>query len=222
MAVQASSIISRVADILNDAGHVRWPDTELIRWINDAQNEISIHRPDCCVKRVPFLLAAGTLQTLPATGLRMVDVTRNLGTDGTTIGRTIKFVDKRVLDEMDRNWHTAKAAATIIHFTMDPRDPKHFFVYPQPAGSVNVELVYSAVPAPVAADADNIGVDDIYETPIVDYVAYRSFCKDSEAVVGQRAIFHRQAFDAAIGIKAQTDAIMSPKEAAAPAAGAKA
>lgn len=69
-----------------------------------------------------------------------------------------------------------------------------------------------AVPStdPAVLDAYRMAVDirDIYRSALVDYLAYRSFTKDSQ-VAGStaRAGSHYQLFQAALGIKQKTEAI---------------
>ena len=46
MTILASDIIVRAGDVLFDTTQVRWPETELLRWLNDAQREIVLQRPD--------------------------------------------------------------------------------------------------------------------------------------------------------------------------------
>ena len=73
-----ANIITRVQDTLQDTTSVRWPEAELLRYINDAQREIVNFRPDSSSKTANMQLATGTLQSLPTEGLRLIKVTRNM------------------------------------------------------------------------------------------------------------------------------------------------
>ena len=47
MAVTVNSIVDRVQAVLQDTTGVRWPvNNELVLWINDAQREIALLKPD--------------------------------------------------------------------------------------------------------------------------------------------------------------------------------
>ena len=41
-----ANLISRIQDILQDTTSIRWPEAELLRYINDAQREVCNLRPE--------------------------------------------------------------------------------------------------------------------------------------------------------------------------------
>lgn len=206
-------VLGRASIILQDSSNVRFPNAELLKFFNDAQKEIILHRPDANMQSLAnHQCIAGSRQTIPTTGLRLIDVVRNQG------GRAITQVDRKILDETLPNWHETVADATrkIEHFVFDPADPKHFYVYPKGTTSHYLEIVYSAAPTDIAisdfsSDTTVISVDDIYSNAILDYVLYRSYQKDSEfAGNSQRAAMHYSGFSSALGIKTQVDAALTP------------
>ena len=206
-------ILGRASIILQDSTNVRFPNDELLKFFNDAQKEVVLHRPDANMQNVNnFTCAAGSKQTIPTTGLRLVDVIRNVG------GRAITQVDRKILDETLPNWHetTADATRKIEHFIFDPADPKHFYVYPKATNAFQLEIVYSAAPTDIAisnfnTDTTTISVDDVYANSLLDYVLYRAYQKDSEfAGNAQRSMMHYQGFTNALGVKTQVDAAVTP------------
>ncbi|SVD59796.1 uncharacterized protein METZ01_LOCUS412650, partial [marine metagenome] len=80
--ITAAEIISRVQDTLQDTTSIRWPKTELLRYMNDAQREIVNLRPDSSSVSANIALVVGTAQTLPAAGLRLIKVVRNMSAAG--------------------------------------------------------------------------------------------------------------------------------------------
>ncbi|MFW9595551.1 MAG: DUF6682 family protein, partial [Macromonas sp.] len=44
MAISAQSIIRRAVETLQDPTSIRWPVPELVRYLNDGQREIKLHR----------------------------------------------------------------------------------------------------------------------------------------------------------------------------------
>lgn len=217
---KAVEIIDRAGTLIQDTGYVRWTRRELLGYLNDAQKQIAIHRPDASTVNETFSTAAGTKQSIPAAGLRLIDVVRNVG------GRVITQVSRKVLDEQLPNWHETPAAGSTAaeHFTYDPRDPKTFYLYPKMQASQDIEIVYSVSPAVISSTtaesdpndlsdiaATTISVDDIYFNPILDFVLYRAYAKDTEYAGNvQRASMHLQSFANALGIKMQMDAAASP------------
>ena len=206
-------ILGRASIILQDATNVRFPNDELLKFFNDAQKEVVLHRPDANMQNVNnFTCVAGSKQTIPTTGLRLVDVVRNVG------GRAITQVDRKILDETLPNWHetTADSTRKIEHFIFDPADPKHFYVYPKATTAFQLEIVFSAAPSDISisnfnTDTTTISVDDVYANSLLDYILYRAYQKDSEfAGNSQRSMMHYQGFTNSLGVKTQVDAAVTP------------
>lgn len=182
MAILASKIISDVAKQLQDDTNVAWPRAELFGWLNMGRRQVCIAKPDAFVKNESRQLAAGTKQTIPAEANILIKVTRNMGANGTTPGRAILPVPLNVLDEQNPNWHAAPASATALHAGFDERDPKHFYVFPpQPAtGQGYAEIIYSATPPDIASENDEIGLSDLFEGALFNFVMAMAYGKDSE------------------------------------------
>lgn len=205
-------VLGRASIILQDNTNVRFPNSELLKFFNDAQKEVVLHRPDARMVNETFNCADGSKQTLPSAALRLIEVIRNVG------GRAITQLQRRILDETLPNWHEATAGTNKIeHFVYDPADPKNFYVYPKGAsGTHSLEIVYSSAPAQISisdftTDTQVISLDDVYANCILDYVLYRSYQKDSEfAGNAQRAMMHYQSFANALGIKTQADSALTP------------
>ena len=205
-------ILDRAGIILQDNTNVRFPNEELLKFFNDAQKEVVLHRPDAKMVNTTFDCSSGSKQTLPSAALRLIEVVRNVG------GRAITQVQRRILDETLPNWHeTAAGTNKIEHFVYDPADPKNFYVYPKAAsGTHSLEVVFSSSPSEIvisnfSSDTSVISVDDVYSNCLLDYVLYRSYQKDSEfAGNAQRAMMHYQSFATALGIKTQADSATTP------------
>ena len=213
-------ILDRAAIILQDNTNVRFPNDELLKFFNDAQKEVVLHRPDAKMVNTTYACVDGSKQTLPSAALRLIEVVRNVG------GRAITQVQRRILDETLPNWHETTAGTNKIeHFVYDPADPKNFYVYPKGAsGAHSLEIVYSSAPSEISVsnfstDVQVISLDDVYANCILDYVLYRSYQKDSEfAGNAQRAMMHYQSFANALGVKTQADGATTPVPAAVGAA----
>lgn len=220
MPVTAQSVVRRATDILQDQTSVRWTADELVRWLNDGQREIALYRPDAVATYGAVTLVAGSRQSLPASGFKLLDIPNNAA--GTKAA--IRQVDRRTLDELNPAWHSMTGTSTVVHYCYDQRDPRTFYVYPPSLGGNAVNAVYAAYPTDIAEPSPgstytsvtgNISVPDIYAGALLDYVLHRGYTKNSEyAGDPARAVAHYTAFTNALGVEAKsTDAV-------APTAGA--
>ena len=214
-----TNLLSRIKDTLQDTTSVRWPEAELLRYINDAQREIVNFRPESSAKTANVRLVTGTKQALPTDGLRLIKVTRNMSdaSGGATGKRAIRIVNVDILNTQEPDWNDptvsgdAAHGTVVKHYIFDEDDPRNFYVYPGVSGNAYVEVVYSASPTDLANTSATISVDDIYANAIIDYVLYRSYMKDAEyAGNAQRAQNHYQLFTASIGQGGQSAMLLDP------------
>ncbi|NCW33252.1 MAG: hypothetical protein EB121_05235 [Alphaproteobacteria bacterium] len=223
MSIAAQALIRRVVETLQDTTSIRWPVAELVRYLNDGQREIIVHRPDAMVTNASVSLASGTKQSLPANGAKLIDVVRNSAGNK----RAIRMCAREILDAQSPGWHNLSGVNEIVHFMFDPRDPKVFYVYPPAAVSgAAVDLVYSALPTDIAEPAagtdfgavtGNISVPDIYSNALQDYVLYRAYTKDSQYAGNEaRAQARYAAFANALGIEIKATVAVAPSAAGNP------
>jgi len=202
-------VLDRASIILQDNSKVRYQNSELLKFFNDAQKEVVLHRPDANMNNTAVDCVAGSKQSLPTDGLRLIDVVQNTG------GRAVTQISRQVLDETLPDWHTA-TGSTVLHFVYDAADPKNYYVYPQATANTDLDIIYSSAPADIAiadfeTDTTTITLDDIYANCILDYILYRLYQKDSEyAGNPQRSMMHYQSFANALGIKTQADSATTP------------
>ncbi|MES2320008.1 MAG: DUF6682 family protein [Pseudomonadota bacterium] len=210
--ITTASIIASAATLLQDETNIRWPQAELLKWLNDGQREIVSYKPNTSVRNVAVQLVAGTKQTLPADGISLIDIVRNMGSNGATPGRSVRIVMREILDAQIPDWHTATAAAAAKHYIYSLLDQKTFYVYPpQPSSAQGyVELVYSAAPTD-ALLSGAITVDDIYQTVLLDYILFRAYGKDIEyAADVARSQSYQQSYLATLTGKAKGEAAINP------------
>lgn len=217
--ILAQTVLNKVQIILQDTTGVRWPsDTELLGWLNDGQREVLVFKPNAYVKNIAIKLITGTKQALPADGVQLMDVVRNMGIDGNTPGRAIRVAMREVIDAQLPDWHSSTANATAKHYMYSVLDPKNFYVYPpQPASNQGyAEIIYGAIPADATINSV-ISIDDIYQNALIDYVLYRAYSKDSEYTADDgRASKHQNAYIASLTGKAKAELGANPN-ATAPA-----
>jgi len=175
----AQSIVDKVETTLQDPGNNTWGEAELLGHLNDAIEKICVLKPDAYVVTAPVQLAAGAKQALPAGGVYLKDIIRNMGAGGTTSGTAITLVGRADMNAALPGWMAATANVTVIHWIYDPKeDQKAFYVYPpQPAtGMGYVEMRYCAIPADIAVNA-SIPIDDSHENAIMLFMLHRVWLK---------------------------------------------
>ncbi|MGX0136348.1 phage adaptor protein [Cupriavidus metallidurans] len=212
MPIAATELISRAADIVQDVANVRWTVAEWLRWANDAARETIIRRPAARSVTVVLTLLAGAKQGIPANGVELLDVTRNMGADGVTAGRIVRRVDRQLLDDQNPDWHAMRPAGKIKHYTFDERAPKTFYCYPPAVAGTKVEALFSELPPAIAASTDELDMGAEYINVLVHYMVFRAFSKDSEFANGAVAAAHYQAFADAVGINNETTTANSPNQ----------
>jgi hypothetical protein len=224
MTIAASAIIRRAVETLQDPTSVRWPVSELVRYLNDGQREIVLYRPDAMVTNATVTCVAGTKQSLPALGSKLIEVVRNSA--ATSAKKSIRMINREILDAQTPGWHNIAGSVDILHFMYDPRDPRVFYVYPPATTSAQVDIVYSSYPTDITEPADgalfsavtgNISVPDIYGNVLGDYILYRAYTKDSEyAGNAGRAQAHYTAFANALGIEIKGTTGVAPNPSGNP------
>jgi hypothetical protein len=214
--IPVQDIIDRVTTLLLDEdraqGEARWGDPELLRWINDSRMAILTRRPQACSKIATVSLAAGTRQSIPSDGVMLLDVIRNMGTTGTTPGRSIRRTDRQNIDDNDMYWHKAAGKSEISQFTYDDRTPKDYFVSPPATAGTKIDISYAAIPASVSTTSDTLDIGLENMDAVVNYVAYRAKAKDSQYANAAEAAAYYGAFNDSLGVTQQGQTATSPNQ----------
>lgn len=218
MAITAQSVIRRCVETLQDNTSVRWPVAELVRYLNDGQREVVLYRPDSVVTNTTVTCVAGTKQSIPTGGAKLIEVIRNVAS--TSAKKAVRLTNREILDAQTPAWHNATGTVDILHFMFDPRDPKTFWVYPPATASAQLELLYAAYPTDITEPADgstysavtgNISLPDVFGNSLIDYILYRAYTKDSEYAGNlQRAQAHYASFANALGIEIKATVAAAP------------
>lgn len=213
--VRVIDVIDKAEEILQDTSNVRWSQQTLLNYLNDGQREIVLFRPDASTTNESFTLAESAKQTLPVSGLRLLDIYKNLSPNKTPV----TIIERKILDDQVNDWYSSTGLA-VEHYIYNPVDPKSFYVYPYPSGGGHtIEIIYSSSPSNITisnftTDSTTISLDDTYANAILDYMLYRSYQKDSEYAGDlQRSASYYASFQNGLGIKTQADAGSQPRPA---------
>lgn len=212
MSILVSSLVEDASIVLNDEDNVRWTKPELIGWINDCAGAIINRRPAAFGIAANLTLVAGTKQELTAEMAQLLDLVRNIKAGGAP-GRPIGLVDRKLLDDSDPDWHSAKPSATISNYTHDLRTPRTFYVYPPASAGQLVEALVASLPATVTEEDDEFNIGAEYKEAIVHYLCYRANTKDFEYANGAQAMAYFSAFQEALGTQTQTTQATAPESA---------
>lgn len=226
MAVTAAEIMTKAGRVLNDENAVRWTLPELLDWINEGVSAIVLAKPSASSQTAVLSLVAGTWQQIGSSHLSLLRPVRNITSEGPPRvgGRVIRVTEGATLDAQAPDWHSQTQKKEVRQVVFDPSDPRSFYVYPPNDGTGKVEAIVSDLPATIAATGDAsalasyataIGLDDIYEVPLLDWVLWRAMSKDDEGGSPAGAMAHYQAFALALGVKTKVDAAKNPNAGAA-------
>lgn len=177
----AGDLIKKCAVTLKDDEYVRWTEDELLMYLDEAQREIG-RNPGAYTKSVIAELVEGTKQTLPADAFQLVTVVRNF--DGEEPREPVRITTRELLDAFAPDWHFSPKRKVVENYLYEDRTPLTFYVYPPNDGTGEVEIEYSAVPPKLTKTTDTLVLRDEFETPLMMYVLYRAYTKDSDYSAG--------------------------------------
>lgn len=232
MTISAQSVIKRAVETIQDTTSIRWPVNELVRYLNDAQREVVMYRPDAMNTTATMTLALGSRQDLDLAALtlspaKLIEITRNMA--ATSAKESITLIDRKILDATTKGWHNQTPTVNILHYMFDPRDPKTFYVYPPATTLAQLEVMYAAYPTDITEPADgvlfgavtgNLTVPDIYGNAVLDYILYRAYSKDAEfSGNAARSQGHYAAFANSMGAEIKATVAVAPQVKAATAQG---
>lgn len=222
MALAANDVMERATIILQDTGAVRWPATELLKWLNDAQREIAIHKPTAVTDTVTLALDEGTKQALPEAHISLISVHRNVD------GNAIRAIERAVLDNQLPGWQDTAVLpfnASVTHVIFDDFNPRAYYVAPGNTGMGEIEATVAVMPVDIPEPASplditsytaTLDVPEIWRGALVDYVLYRAYSKDTQSPnAANRAQAHYMQFQQALGLKIATDQALNPDTSAA-------
>ncbi len=215
-AITVETIVERTKVVLQETGSegVRWKNAEFVEWLNEFYQQISSLRPDATSLTVSHPLVEGTRQNIPAGGLRLLDVIRNVAAESNK--GVILPMDREILDSQYRGWHNESPSINIEGYIFNDVNPRNFYVYPPASSNAEIELTYSSVPELHVGDyeavkGEGIKIPESYAPDIVDWILYRSFSKDADNASNlNRANLHLSTLMQKYGIKIRVAAAVSP------------
>jgi len=196
MAFTANDYIVDAADVYGDTGYDRVSTTTWIKYLNAGIRALILVRPDAGAVTESITLSAGIRQTVASDVLRLLDITRNMGTDGLTAGKIITAASRKHIDYSNLLWPAASGETVVDNFSYDKENPLVFYVTPPVHATtvVQVEAVFSQLPTAVSATGDSTGTNDVFFEALVTYMLYKAFVADDEDVEFSKGMTFLQNF----------------------------
>jgi hypothetical protein len=212
VSVTGQYIVDAVLEMSRDASGALLTPAQGLNWVNDAQRCVALVRPDASSALTTFETGLDSLQTLAAGQIRLMGLTRNMGDDGATPGAAIRGpIPQEDMDSFLPGWHTATGAA-VKQYCYNLETPKSFYVYPWVNSTWHVEGRFVVNPTALTDLADEIALDDIYSSAMIDWVAYRRYARDDETTPNwERAGRHFRNFFDVLGVKTRSDLAVDPR-----------
>jgi hypothetical protein len=136
-----------------------------------------------------------------------------MGVDGLTAGKIITPADRKHLDYSNLLWPAATGDTAIDNFSYDKENPRIYYVTPpcHATTAVYVEMQVAQLPTAVAIPADELGINDVFFEPIVQYMLYKAFITDDEGTEFQKAMAYMQNFFTLLQVELATSSASGPE-----------
>jgi hypothetical protein len=201
-------LLDQALELLQDSvdrDQFDYPD--LVNWYNFGQRLLVAYLPDANAVIDVMKLASGAKQSLPARGLGLINIYRNMGTDGLTPGAAITGVSLEAVKAFDLNWSTATEVQEILNYMQDPVDKTFFYNSPPSDGTGYIEYEFGQVPPIAVYDAGGVwenlmvGVHEKYVDSLLNYILHRCYEKDTDFPGNlERSMHHRSMFYESAGL----------------------
>ena len=214
MAFTANDYILDAAELYGDTDYNRIDEDVWIKYLNAAVRALILVRPDAGAVTESTLLVSGVKQTLPTAALRMLDIGRNMGSDGSTAGRIVTPSDRKHIDYANLLWPAGTGETYIENFSYDYNIPRIFFVTPPVHATtpVYVEISTSQLPTKMTATNSDDGIEDVFFEAIVQFILYKALSADDDSIDSAKAQQHFQNFTTLLGVEQQSSRTQGPEK----------
>jgi hypothetical protein len=213
MSFTANDYVLDAAELYADTAYARIDADVWIKYLNAGIRALILVRPDAGVVTESVQLVAGTKQTIPTAALRLLDISVNQGTDGSTPGKIISPSKREHINYSNLLWQAGSGETYVENFTYDANTPNIYYVTPPVSATtdVYVEMSTSQLPTTLTAIGNTVGVNDIFFEPLVQYMLYKAYSGDDESVEFQKAQTYFQNFFNLLGIEGKASQAQGPE-----------
>jgi hypothetical protein len=179
VSTKVRDLIDRVLTAVNDPDADSWSAPELIQYLNEALDALTMMVPGQFSVIETMQLAAGTKQVLPTGGVKFIRVNRAVNTDD-SIGAATREVSLRALEQHYPDWHAA-TAGLVREWAQDPAEPTTFWVNPPQDVAAPAKAEVEYVKRPEYVDVgEALPTDPMYDAAIIEFILYRAYSKDAD------------------------------------------
>ncbi len=212
--MKVDRIYERVSITLQDRSQNRWvwsdngTDLVLEPLLNQAIEAVVAARPDATAITEPQKLGAGSKQTVPSDTYQLIEITRNMGSDGKTPGNFIYQVNRNIMDRFDADWSALSGQKEIQCYAYNMFFNRQvFWVFPPvPADSaIYVEMTRAQMPGQIANTGVEFPLPDIFADPVFHHILFQIFTGDSEDANFDRGMKHLEIFNQKLNVKNRSD-----------------
>lgn len=209
----ASVVIDEVRRILLDASSVSYPESDLIMFLNEALRATTDVKKDLYVVTGEMPLEPGIVQTIPADGVELIDITHNRDS-----GRVCTQVDLSLLQETNRFWPQDNAQVYVENWAFSPKNPKVFYVTPPNTGGsgVAVEGVYGAVHPEIVDSTDALLISSENQHLLVNFMLARAYGISSRRYDPTKEAYYMNEWKQGVGLKSAAQIAIAPKVSESP------
>lgn len=186
------SVIDTCRKRILDEASIDFDDPQMLNLFNLAGRRMVALQPKVYTRTRNLKLRAGSSQILSATppglGLEIIDVIRNMGTDGTTPGRAVRQTDRSLITRYVPTFSTdtANTDSSVWDWWPIAEYPEQFYVHPQSDGNGYVELEQAEVPPDIVYDAGGawrslaIPTSDNYLDGYINGILFQAYDDDTD------------------------------------------
>lgn len=170
----AQAFLNSVRSTLLDPNGQYWTDSELISYYNVFVTTAISEYPTLLTKTVPFALAAGVEQKLPADGVMFLRAPANVTGEG------IIETTAEAMQDADPTWYKRPPAPIVKHVMPDRNDPLVFRVWPPNDGTGQIYVNYSYAPNDAVLPTDNFTLTEAYRDSARNAVLAMAYAKSTD------------------------------------------
>lgn len=198
--------------ILDEAG-IDFDDPQMLNLFNLSGRRMVAFQPRVYTRIRNLKLRSGSSQILsaaPPVGLQIIDIIRNMGTDGSTPGRAVRQTDRSFITRYVPTFSTdlVNADSSIWDWWPIPEYPEQFYVHPQSDGNGYIELEQAEVPPDIVYDVAGawrsltIPTSDYYLDGYINGILFQAYDDDTD-IPGNtsRSQLYYQRFIMALGLE---------------------
>lgn len=195
-----ANVISRIQRQFGDESGVQVTEADVLRWINDAQNEAVLQHSNLLMSSATVATVANQqAYNLPA-GLLDVKMIRYKTNSTDLSSYPMRFLTTQELDEYFATWNGTDYLGEPLYFTRGANQTQ-FRVFPVPDHSLGTfTLEFSRYPVDVTTAADTIDLPVYYHPYVIEFCLMKAYEMDEEwDAMDRKAAYVQSTLDANFG-----------------------